>query len=66
MNAFGLRIISSPLALTVRYSIERRGIKKRRKGWRVVKRTEPGVYMGAGGVMYAHPDIIDKLPRMDL
>lgn len=63
---FGLNIVSSPLAVDVRieFRIEPHPIKKKRKGWRVVRHTitSPGCWQ-AGNTIYAHPEIYEKLKR---
>lgn len=44
-SLFGMNVITSPYAEREVHKIERNPIKKRRKGYRVVKRMEPCVYM---------------------
>lgn len=63
----GLRIVPHVLALNVKTThevVRASEKKKRRKNWRVVKRTvtSPGAYV-SGGVVYMHPDLISRLPK---
>lgn len=58
MHLAGLTVIPHPLATkrTDRFSVERTAIRKRRKGWRVVKTTTGAPAMiVVGGTVYMHP-----------
>ena len=61
---FGLNIVSTPMAREVRteWRVEPHPIKKRRRGWQVVKHqiNRPGAYQ-SGNTIYAHPEIVDQL-----
>ena len=56
----GLQIVYSPVAREVRtwFTVERTAIKKRRRGWRVVKHhiDRPGCYR-MGNTLVMHPDV---------
>lgn len=60
----GLNIFSHPLARDIRteWKVERNPIKKKRKGWRVVKQhiDRPGCYQ-IGNTLYMHPELFEKL-----
>lgn len=63
----GMRVVSSLLARDVRdeFRVERNPIKKRRRGWLVVKHRidRPGCYR-VGDTLYMHPDLIARLQRV--
>lgn len=67
MSLLGFTIIPHPLAREVRdeFRVERCQIPKRRRRWRVVKHRidRPGAYQ-CGDVIYMHPELVAKLPRM--
>ena len=69
MSLFGISIVSHPLALSVRnvFTVEKTPIRKRRRGWRVIKTKveTPGAYQ-IGGTIYAHPSIVQKLKETQL
>jgi hypothetical protein len=64
MHYGGMTIVPSPLAIrrTDRFSVERTAIRKRRKGWRVVKTTtdDPAMIV-VGSTVYVHPLAYAKL-----
>lgn len=66
MSLFGLNIVSHRFALSVKYvfTVEKTAIRKRRRGWRVIKtKVETPCAYQVGGTIYAHPEIIQKLKR---
>jgi hypothetical protein len=63
MSLFGIKVVSSPYAATRALRVERVPIKKRRRNWRLVWRTEPGVYMIGDDMLVMHPNLIARLPK---
>jgi len=63
MGLFDISIVSHPLALSVKYvfSVEKTAIRKRRRGWRVIKtKVETPCAYQIGGTMYAHPSVVHE------
>lgn len=60
----GIKVITHPLAVEtiVTFKVARHPIQKRRRNWHVVRlvNVQPCAYM-VGDVMYAHPDLVQKL-----
>jgi hypothetical protein len=62
----GLAVVPSPHAREVRieFRVERMPIKKRRRGWRVVRHQidRPGCYR-AGNILFIHPELLESMKR---
>jgi hypothetical protein len=68
-SAAGLRVVESPLAIATRCVVRPWPIRKRRRGYRVVREQVPSAYiadldatgLGVGRVLIAHPTIVARL-----
>lgn len=63
----GLTIVPSMMAFVTRevWLVGRHPIRKRRRNWRVVKhRIEEPAMIQSGSVIYMHPDLIAKFPKI--
>jgi hypothetical protein len=60
----GLNVVPSPYAVEARneFHVEIHPIKKRRRGWRVVRHyiVKPAVFR-IGDTLYVHPDLVERL-----
>jgi hypothetical protein len=67
----GIKVVQSPFATQLVYEVQPRAIKKKRRGWKVVKSTKPAMYVMAdvlginGGkqTLMIHPELFAKLPK---
>ena len=57
----GMRIFESPYALETSFKVKPHPIKKKRRGWNIVKETTPCMYIIAGRDIVAHPECAVKL-----
>lgn len=60
----GIKIQVSPYAVRIEYTVKPWPIKKRRRGWYVVKETVPCAYMIGGHTMVVHPEHAVQLRGM--
>ena len=61
MNSFnGHPIVSSPLAVSPKWVVEKMPIRKRRRNWRVAKIEIPACYR-MGNTLVMHPALIAQL-----
>lgn len=58
----GMRIVPHPLAVKIAHEVQPHPIKKRRRGWRVVRVESPSC-LQMGGTLFMHPDLIALLPK---
>ena len=69
MNLPGIRVVEHPLAIDVvhRVSVVRWPVKKRRRGWRVLKERieKPACWKMADGTLYMHPTLYAQLKNHD-
>ena len=61
----GVRVFESDFATTTKWVIEKHPIKKRRRGWRPVRKTVPGCWQ-IGADFYMHPALFAKLREVKL
>lgn len=71
----GMPIVQSPLATQTVYEVERWPSKKKRRGWRVVKKQQPCAFLiGAdlgfnlypNGAVVLHPDAAKRIAKVVL
>lgn len=61
----GVRVFESSFATSIKWVIEKHPIKKKRRGWRVVRKTVPGCWK-VGDDLYMHPVLLAKLREVNL
>jgi hypothetical protein len=63
-SLMGMKVQSSPYATQTRYKVGKWAIKKRRRGWRVVKVEEPCAYIIGNHTAILHPSLIERLKNV--